>query len=268
MKIYRVTPDTRIKLKHASPEDTHLCDDKDAGKKEIEKLLERMDALQDKLYAAKSRALLVVLQGMDTSGKDGTIRHVMRGVNPQSCQVFSFKVPTPEEQAHDFLWRVHPKTPPKGFMGIFNRSHYEDVLVTRVHKMISDKEAKRRFKEINHFEKLLCDNGTVILKLFLHISKDEQRVRLEDRIKTPEKRWKLSTADMQERQNWKAYERAYEEALSATSTDAAPWYIIPANHKWYRNWVVAHLVVSALEKMNLKTPKPDPHIDFKNLKVK
>jgi PPK2 family polyphosphate:nucleotide phosphotransferase len=171
VKAYRIRPGTRFQLKHIDPDDRHLCEDKEEGKKQTDKILKELDQLQEKLYANRTRALLIILQGTDTSGKDGTIRHVMSGVNPQSCQVTSFKIPTPEESAHDFLWRIHQKVPPLGDIGIFNRSHYEDVLVTRVHKLISDKTAERRMKEINHFEKLLVSNGTTILKFFLHISK-------------------------------------------------------------------------------------------------
>ena len=191
----------------------------------------------------------------------------MSGVNPQSCQVTSFKVPTAEENAHDFLWRVHQKTPPLGFIGIFNRSHYEDVLVTRVHHMISKSVAQQRMKEINHFEKLLAANGTTILKFYLHISKEEQRERLQERIDHPQKRWKFNVQDLAERKKWKAYQRAYEAMIHATSTDYAPWYVVPSDHKWYRNWVVGRVIVNALEKMDLRLPPADPRIHFKKLKV-
>lgn len=267
MKIYQVKPGSRLRLKHTDADDHRFCEDKEEGKKKTEKLLKRLDDLQEKLYTEGKRSLLIVLQGMDTAGKDGTIRHVMSGVNPQSCQVTSFKVPTAEEEAHDFLWRVHQKTPPRGFIGIFNRSHYEDVLVTRVHRMISDEEARRRFKEIRHFEMLLSAQGTVILKFFLHISRDEQKARLQERADDPGKRWKLSLADLAERKNWKKYQKAYEEALSATSTPEAPWYVIPANHKWYSHWLVAGVIVQTLEDMRLATPKPDPAIHFKKLRI-
>jgi len=267
MKLYQVKPGSRVRLKHAAAGDHRFCEDKEEGKKKTEKLLKRLDGLQEKLYAEGKRALLIVLQGMDTAGKDGTIRHVMSGVNPQSCQVTSFKVPTVEEQAHDFLWRVHAKTPPRGFIGIFNRSHYEDVLVTRVHGLIDDEEAVRRFKEIRHFEKLLSAQGTTILKFFLHISKDEQRARLQERADDPAKRWKLSPSDLAERKNWKKYQKAYEDALSATSTAHAPWHVVPADHKWYGHWVIADVIVQALENMRLVVPKPDPAIHFKKLRI-
>ena len=241
-KAYRIRPGDRFRLEAISTSHHPFCKDKDESKKDIPVILERLSRLQNLLYANKTRSLLVILQGMDTSGKDGTIRHVMSGVSPQGCQVASFKEPTPEELAHDFLWRVHAKIPPKGFIGIFNRSHYEDVLVTRVHHLISDDVARKRLKNIQHFEKLLTVTGTVILKFFLHISKEEQRRRLQARIEDPHKRWKLSPTDLTDRKKWKEFQKVYEQAIMATSTDAAPWFIIPADHKWYRNWVVGHLV--------------------------
>ena len=197
------------------------------------KLLKRLDDLQYLFYAVKKRALLIVLQGIDTGGKDGTIRHVMSGVSPQGCRVTSFKSPTPEELAHDFLWRIHAAVPEKGDFGIFNRSHYEDVLVVRVHKLVPKKVWKARYDEINAFEKLLVENRVHIVKFFLHISKDEQKKRLEARITDPQKSWKISAADFAERKYWDDYVSAYEEALSRCSTESAPWFVIPANHKWF-----------------------------------
>jgi PPK2 family polyphosphate:nucleotide phosphotransferase len=210
---------------------------------------------------------LIILQGMDTSGKDGTVKHVMSGLNPLGCHAVSFKAPTTKERAHDFLWRVHQEVPAKGYIGIFNRSHYEDVLVPRVHDQISDKEAERRFREIRDFERTLNDSGTTILKFFLHISKEEQRERLEARVKDPEKRWKFTLNDLAERKHWAKYQKMYEEAISATSTEDAPWHIVPANRKWYRNLVVADIVVQVLEGMDLKIPKASPEIDFAKLKI-
>jgi PPK2 family polyphosphate:nucleotide phosphotransferase len=189
-------------------------------------------------------------------------------VNPQGCRVTSFKVPTPIELAHDFLWRVHREVPAKREIGIFNRSHYEDVLVTRVHGAVSDKLAEERFSQINDFERLLARNGTTVLKLFLHISKEEQRARLEARVRDPEKRWKFNPGDLDERKLWPKYMAAYEDALAATSTPHAPWYVVPANHKWYRNLVVAMLVVEALEDMKLERPPEPPGVDFDALKIK
>jgi len=213
------------------------------------------------------RIFTATLRGMDTSGKDGTIRSVMSGVNPQGCKVVSFKAPSSEELSHDFLWRVHQKAPSKGQIGIFNRSHYEDVLITRVHGWVSDKVVKQRFNQIKEFEELLAENGTVVLKLFLHISKDEQKERLEERIRDPEKRWKFNEGDLEERKLWKPYMDAFADMMAATSTDCAPWYVVPANRKWYRNLVVAELVANALEAMQLTTPPAPEGIDFSTLKI-
>ena len=219
---------------------------KDISAVMLAKLGEELNGLQEWLYAAQTHSVLIVLQGLDTSGKDGTIKHVMESMNPQGCDVASFKVPTPEEAAHDFLWRIHKQTPGKGLMTIFNRSHYEDVLVTRVHHLVPKDVVKERYALINNFEKLLSDNNTIILKFFLHISKDEQKERLEDREKDEEKAWKLSTGDWEERQFWDDYTAAYEDALGATSTKHAPWFIVPADHKWFRNLAVATALVETL----------------------
>jgi PPK2 family polyphosphate:nucleotide phosphotransferase len=205
-----------------------------------------LSQLQEWLYAARLHSVLIVLQGMDTSGKDGTISHVMESVNPQGCAVASFKVPTDLERAHDFLWRVHRQAPEKGMITIFNRSHYEDVLVTRVHKIIDKQTCQRRYEHIRQFEELLASSGTLILKFFLNISKDEQERRLLDREQDDEKAWKLSPGDWSERQHWDEYIAAYEDAIGATAAKHAPWYIIPANHKWYRNMVIARAVVDAM----------------------
>jgi PPK2 family polyphosphate:nucleotide phosphotransferase len=216
----------------------------------------KIDPLQERLYAEGKQSLLIILQAIDTGGKDGTIRHVMRGINPQGCNVTSFKVPTPEECSHDFLWRIHKAAPAKGLIGIFNRSHYEDVLVTCVHGELSAADAKVRFKEINQFEHELVRNGTTILKFYLAISKDEQRRRLQARVDDPAKRWKFSPADLAERRHWDAYMKAYAKACEATSTPHAPWYVIPANHKWYRNYLVAKIVAATLKEMHPKFPSP------------
>ena len=271
MKRYRVRPDTCLSLKDYDPDATgdykKNDDDKGAAKEETEKLVLKLGRLQDRLYANGSNALLIVLQGMDTSGKDGTIKHVMSAVNPQGCKVVAFKTPSHEELAHDFLWRVHHEVPRKGFIGIFNRSHYEDVLITRVHGWVSDKVAKRRFHQIKEFEEMLVENGTVILKFFLHISKEEQKERLEERIKDPEKRWKWSSGDLEERKLWDKYITAFEDVISATSTERAPWYIVPANRKWYRNLVIADRVVDALESLDLQTPPAPKGVNFSKLKI-
>ncbi|MBL8071242.1 MAG: polyphosphate kinase 2 family protein [Nitrospira sp.] len=271
MKAYRIEPGCRLALKRFDPDDTGAYkkneDGKAKAKAAADELIATLDQLQERLYANGSRALLIVLQGMDTSGKDSTIKHVMSGVNPQGCKVVSFKPPSDEELSHDFLWRVHQKAPPKGQIGIFNRSHYEDVLITRVHGWVSDKVAKRRFNQIKEFEELLAENGTAILKFFLHISKDEQKARLEARIHDPEKRWKWNSGDLEERKLWGEYMTAFEEVIAATSTEQAPWYVVPANRKWYRNLVVAELVVQALTAMKLSTPPAPKGVNFNTLKI-
>ena len=271
MKEYRVKPDSQLSLDTCDPDDTgeykKTAQDKEKAKAVTDQLIGRLEELQERLYANGDRAVLIVLQGMDSSGKDGTIKHVMSGVNPQGCRVATFKAPSNSELAHDFLWRVHHEVPAKGQIGIFNRSHYEDVLITRVHKMISAKVAARRLNQIKEFEELLAENGTTILKFFLHISKKEQKARLEARIRDPEKRWKFSEGDLEERKLWPDYMAAFEEVLSATSMEHAPWYIVPANRKWYRNLVVADRVVEALEDMKLKTPPAPAGVNFDTLKI-
>jgi PPK2 family polyphosphate:nucleotide phosphotransferase len=208
---------------------------------------EKMEQLEELLYAAQETAVLIVLQGMDTAGKDGTIQHVMGHMNPQSCQVATFKVPTPVELAHDFLWRIHAEAPGKGKVMIFNRSHYEDVLVVRVHKLVPEQEWRKRYDQINHFERLLADSETVILKFFLQISKDEQKERLLAREKDPTKSWKLSAQDWKERELWDDYQEAYEDAINRCAAPHAPWYIVPANHKWFRNIAIAEAIVETLK---------------------
>ncbi|MBK8275515.1 MAG: polyphosphate kinase [Nitrospira sp. UW-LDO-01] len=271
MKRYGVKAGRKLSLRGYDPDDTGDYKKSDQGKAkakaETAKLIARLDGLQERLYANATRSLLIVLQGMDTSGKDGTIKSVMSGVNPQGCKVVGFKGPSKDELAHDFLWRVHREVPPKGYIGIFNRSHYEDVLITRVHGWVSDKVVKRRFDQIKEFEELLTENGTAILKLFLHISKDEQKERLEARIADPEKRWKWNSGDLEERKLWEDYLKAFEDVISATSTDCAPWYIVPANRKWYRNLVVAERIVNVLEDMKLKTPPAPEGVDFTKLRI-
>ena len=271
MNDHLVKPGSKVKLDKIDADET--CDysaNKDGKAKaqaRTDALNETLAVLQERLYANGSRALLVVLQGMDSAGKDGTIKHVMSGVNPLGCRVAVFKAPSTKELSHDFLWRVHAEVPPKGHIGLFNRSHYEDVVITRVHGLISDKIATKRFAHINDFERLLHDNGTTILKYYLHISKDEQRKRLEARIRDPEKRWKFNPSDIAERKLWDDYMKAYEDAISATSTNDAPWHIIPANRKWYRNVVVAETIVAALKAMNLPLPPGPRGVDFKKLEI-
>lgn len=271
MKNHQVKPKSKLNLSHFDADDTgdykKTGKSKEKAKAVTEELIIRLGELQERLYANGNRALLIVLQGMDTSGKDGTIKSVMSGVNPQGCKVVSFRTPSPEEIDHDFLWRVHQRAPAKGQIGIFNRSHYEDVLITRVHGLISDTVVNQRFNQIKEFEELLSESGIVILKFFLHISKDEQKKRLEERISNPEKRWKFNEADLEERKLWKNYLNAFEAMMAATSTDRAPWYIVPANHKWYRNLIIAERIVDALESMKLKTPPAPAGINFDKLKI-
>ncbi len=216
-----------------------------------------MRDLQYRLWAEGGRSVLVVLQGMDTAGKDGTIRHVFGALNPQGVCVEGFKQPTPEELAHDYLWRIHRKTPARGRIVVFNRSHYEDVLVVRVHGLVPEAVWQRRYEEINAFERLLAGSGTTILKVFLHISKDEQKERLQARLDDPAKRWKFSAGDLAERKRWGEYQTAYTEALSRCSTEHAPWFVVPADRKWYRNWVVSSIVRRALERLDPQPPEAE-----------
>ncbi len=251
----------KVRLKDYDPGDTGNFQHKEEVKESLSEDIKRLSDLQRLLYAESKHALLIVLQAIDTGGKDGTIRHVFRGVNPQGVQVTAFKNPTPEELSHDFLWRIHKATPPKGFIGVFNRSHYEDVLVVRVHDLVPKKVWKERYEQINRFEEMLISEGTTILKFFLYISKDEQKKRLESRQHNPKKQWKFAVGDLEERKLWDDYTAAYEEMLTRCSTSYAPWTIVPANHKWYRNYVVTQTIVSALESMHLKYPKPAEDIE-------
>ena len=219
--------------------------------------VERLAVLQNHLWGEHRRSLLLVLQGLDAAGKDGTIRHVFTGVNPQGCRVTSFKPPNDVEAAHDFLWRVHHVCPIAGEIGIFNRSHYEDLVTTSVLGRIDEKERRKRVRLVRDFEHLLVSQGTAIIKVFLHVSKDEQRERLQARIDDAEKRWKFNPADLDTREHWDEYQRAYSKTIAATSTDEAPWYIVPADHKWVRNYAVSSLVVEVLEEMKPTLP-PDP----------
>jgi PPK2 family polyphosphate:nucleotide phosphotransferase len=213
------------------------------------------------LYAEHKHKVLVVLQAMDTGGKDGVISHVFEGVNPQGVRVASFKVPSEEELSHDYLWRIHQQVPGKGELVIFNRSHYEDVLVVRVHNLAPEAVWSRRYEQINHFEKMLADEGTLILKFFLHISKDEQKERLQARLDEPDKRWKFRIGDLKERALWQEYTQAYEDVLSKTSTHWAPWYVVPANRKWYRDLVIGTVLVDALKNLHMKYPQPEEDLD-------
>jgi PPK2 family polyphosphate:nucleotide phosphotransferase len=262
---YLVKPHTKVRLSRLSTSEHPGFADKAATEPALAKHCERLAALQEVLYAGQQKALLIVLQGMDTAGKDGTIAHIFSGINPQGCQVASFKVPTPLEARHDFLWRCHDQVPPRGMIGIFNRSHYEDVLWPRVHGSMNTKEMRNHLDDINEFEAMLADNGVVILKFFLHISREEQTARLQSRIDTPDKHWKLSPADFTERKFWPKYMECYEEILSATSHKHAPWFVIPADNKWFRNVAVSKILVEAMEGLKLKYPPPT--FDPKGLKL-
>lgn len=258
MNRYRIPPNKSIKLADFDPKETDaFVGDKDEAEEKINELTGRLEILQEMLFAEHKHKVLVVLQGMDTSGKDGVIRHVFEGVNPQGVRVASFKVPTSEEQDHDYLWRVHKQTPGRGEIVIFNRSHYEDVLVVRVHSLVPEKQWKMRYQQINDFERTLADEGTTILKFFLHIDQDEQKERLQARLQDPAKQWKFRVGDLKERALWDKYQSAYDDVLSQTSTKAAPWYVVPANRKWYRNLVIASVLVMTLEDLDMHYPEPE-----------
>jgi PPK2 family polyphosphate:nucleotide phosphotransferase len=262
MNRYRVEPGTKIGLSDWDPNDTSAFDgDKDEGKEQLKEFNEELEDLQKLLHAEHKHKLLVVLQGMDTSGKDGTIRHVFRGVNPKGVRVASFGVPTPVEIDHDYLWRIHRHTPGKGDIAVFNRSHYEDVLVVRVHELVPKDVWSRRYRHINDFERMLADEGTTILKFFLHIDLREQKERLQARLDEPHKRWKFRQGDLEERKLWPQYTEAYEEVLNRTSTEWAPWYIIPANRKWYRNLLVGSIIVKTLRDLDMKYPQSEEGLD-------
>ena len=252
---HRLRPGARVRLARIDPRDTGGID-KGEAHDALAAQLERLAALQEVLYAEHRRAVLVVLQGMDTAGKDGTVKHVMTGVNPSACEVVPFKVPTEEELAHDFLWRIHRATPRRGHITIFNRSHYEDVIVPRVHRTLPQKTIRRRYDHINAFERLLVDEETVVLKFFLHIRRREQAKRLRQRRDDPRTRGKFSPGDVAERRLWPRYMAAYGDALSACTTAWAPWHVVPADHKWYRNLVVADVLTGALERLRLRYPRP------------
>jgi PPK2 family polyphosphate:nucleotide phosphotransferase len=259
-----VKPGKKIHLSKYDADDTLGWEKGHAADASLEKAMSTLDERQYLLYAEHKRAVLIVLQGIDGAGKDGTIRHVMAGVNPQGCKVTSFKVPNTEEAAHDFLWRIHKAVPAHGEIGIFNRSHYEDVLVVRVHKLVPKEVWSKRYDQINSFEQMLAENNVKILKFFLHISKEEQKKRFLKRIDDPDHRWKISEADFHERKFWDEYVEAYEDAIAKCSTDDAPWFIIPANKKWFRNLAVSHVIAETLEGLDMKFPKPT--VDISKLK--
>ncbi len=259
-----VKPGTKIKLSQIDPSDSGGIE-KDRAGELLAKEKERISSLQDRLYGENTRALLVVLQGIDTSGKDGTIKSVFTAVSPVGCQVTCFGAPSEEERDHDYLWRIYRNLPRRGNVGVFNRSHYEEVLVARVRKLVPEAVWKERFRQINDFEALITELGTNVIKIFLHIDRAEQKKRLEERLGDPAKNWKYQAGDLDDRALWDDYMTAYEDALSRCSTRAAPWYIVPANKKWYRNLLVAKTVADALESMDPKMPKGT--LDVKKVKI-
>ncbi|MDE0801868.1 MAG: polyphosphate kinase 2 family protein [Acidimicrobiales bacterium] len=262
MTAHRVEPDSTVDL---SKIDTRATPDFDGDKEDSYPVLDerrrRLAELQDVLYAQNRHRVLFVLQAMDTGGKDGTIRHVFRDVDPIGVRMHNFKKPSERELAHDYLWRVHPHVPGDGELVVFNRSHYEDVLVVRVHDWIDDDLAEKRFRHIREFERMLVDEGTTIVKVFLHISKDEQAERLRARLDEPDKNWKFSTGDLEERKFWDDYQRVYEDAISETSTKDAPWYVVPADRKWYRNLAVSQILIDTMEGLDLRYPEPEEGLD-------
>jgi PPK2 family polyphosphate:nucleotide phosphotransferase len=250
----RVDGATKFKLSRFAPDDVHGISKSHAAKS-LPAHVEKLAALHDLLYAEHKRSLLIVLQGMDAAGKDGTIKHVMSGVNPQGCTVTAFKQPSTQELDHDFLWRIHAAVPPKGSIGIFNRSWYEDVLIARVHELAPPDVWKKRYAQINDFEKFLTENNVCILKFFLHMSNKEQHRRFDERLADPRKNWKASPADFKEREYWDQYQSAYQDAVAKCSTKEAPWYVIPSDHKWFRNFAVAEVIVRTLESFKMRYPK-------------
>jgi PPK2 family polyphosphate:nucleotide phosphotransferase len=252
----KAEPGAKFKISQFKTDDTHGIS-KGHASRSMASQVEKLSALHDLLYAEHKRALLIILQGMDAAGKDGTIKHVMSGVNPQGCSVTSFKQPNVAELDHDFLWRIHAAVPGKGNIGIFNRSQYEDVLIARVHNLVPADVWKQRYGEINNFEKILTRNNVHILKFFLHMSSDEQRKRFDARQADPRKNWKASAADFKERKYWNQYQEAYQDAIAKCSTTEAPWYVIPSDHKWFRNFAVAEVIVETLESFKMQYPKAD-----------
>lgn len=262
---FRIAPGQRVRLNDFDPADTGRYDKKDAYEK-LEELRDKMNDLQQRLFAERKRSLLICLQALDAGGKDGVIKHVIGSMNPDGCRVANFKEPTQQELAHDFLWRVEAQTPAKGEVAIFNRSHYEDVLIVRVHKLVPKPVWSQRYDQINCFEERLVTSGTHILKFFLHISKQEQLKRFEQRLDDPAKRWKISESDYTERERWDDYLRAYEEALARCNSGDAPWFVIPADHKWFRDLAISEIIVSTMEGMDFQLPEPT--VDIKEIRRK
>lgn len=257
----RVDPGSSPHLSKRDPAARVGAPDKPAGLSRLAELVERLGVLHNRLFAEATRSVLLVLQGMDTAGKDGTIRSVLTGVNPQGCRIVSFREPTSTELAHDYLWRVHTACPARGELVIFNRSHYEDVVAVRVRHLAERRVWHRRYEHIRAFEQLLADEGTTVVKVFLHLSREEQRARLQERLDDPEKRWKFRAGDLDDRRHWDDYAAAYEDALRETSTEWAPWYVVPADHNWSRNLAVAEILVAVLEQLDPRLPEPEPGID-------
>lgn len=254
---HKLLPNQKVSLSDTTADGKEFHADRKEAKKEFKKLRKEFRELQARFYAEDKRKLLIVFQAMDAGGKDGTIRAVTQGVNPQGVRITSFKAPSKEELAHDFLWRIHAAVPAKGMIGIFNRSQYEDVLVVRVDNLVPETVWRPRYEQINNFEALLVATGTTMIKFYLHISKDEQRERFQDRIDAPEKNWKFSFEDLEKRKQWEDYMAAYEEMLQQTSTDTAPWYVIPANQNWYRNLAIERVIVDTLHQLDPQYPPPE-----------
>ena len=258
---YRIEPGHKVDLSEMDPDASEHFHAKEEVKEELKRQRDRIRDLQARLYGEGERSLLIVLQATDTGGKDGVIKDVFRGVNPQGCQVHAFKVPGSEDVTHDFLWRYHQKTPARGMITIFNRSHYEDVLVVRVKKLMPEDVWRERYRMINEWEHMLTLNHTTIVKFFLNISKDEQKRRLQSRLENPDKHWKFSSNDLEERKLWDEYQQAFADAITKCSTPYAPWYVVPANKKWYRDLVIARTIADTLEAMDPRFPDPEPGLN-------
>jgi PPK2 family polyphosphate:nucleotide phosphotransferase len=263
---FRIHSGSQLRLKDFDPDFANKHEDKKSALLKVTKLQQRMDALQFQLYAEQKRSLLICLQAPDAGGKDGVVRHVISSMNPQGCRVVGFKQPTPEEVGHDFLWRIERQTPMRGEVVIFNRSQYEDVLIVRVHDLVPKSVWAKRYEQINDFERRLVANGTHILKFFLHISEEEQLRRFKQRLDDPGRRWKISEADYTEKEYWTSYQAAYEDAIGKCVTSAAPWFVIPSNHKWFRNLVISRIIVETMENLGIKVPEPS--VDIADIRKK
>lgn len=259
-KKFRIAPGTRVRLRDFDPDFSDPGENKKSALVKIARLQQRMNELQYKLYAESKRSLLICLQAVDAGGKDGVVRHVIGPLNPEGCRVISFKAPTPVELAHDYLWRIEQHAPRRGEMAVFNRSHYEDVLIVRVHDLVAKSVWSKRYEQINDFERRLAASDTHILKFFLHITKQEQLRRFKRRLDDPARRWKISEADYSERELWDSYEAAYEDAIGKCSTEDAPWFVIPADHKWFRDLAIAQIIVETMGRMGIRLPKPSVNL--------